>query len=169
MLDSLVYSPGFYGTCNHMFKSLCVHDQRIQDNWWKDHGWSHEGSDLIHAAHYEQRQEQAFHEAVAELHNKIIDHRDTRKEWMQNRTEYLAADAADRDLDRRKKAYLQKEENENTLADLGKDSATISSGLIHKMGEDSEIAYGSYGSVEAQAAEEEIQVCRALWGVSQKV
>jgi len=26
------------------------------------------------------------------------------------------------------------------------------------MGEDTEIAYGSYGSVEAQAAEEEIQV-----------
>lgn len=152
-----------------MFKSLCAHDQRIQDNWWKNHGWSHEGSDLIHAAHYEERQEQAFHEAVAELHNKIIDHRDTRKAWMQNRTEYLAADAADRDLDRRKKAYLQKEENENTLADLGKDSATISSGLIHKMGQDSEIAYGSYGSVEAQAAEEEIQVCHRPWGVRQKL
>jgi len=155
--DDFNVDGGFYGTCNHMFKSLCAHDQRIQDNWWKDHGWSHEGSDLIHAAHYEERQEQAFHEAVSELHNKIVDHRMDRKEWARNRTEYLAADAADRNLDRRKKAYLQKEEDDNTIADYGKDSATINAGLVHKMGEDSTIAYGSYGSVEAQAAEEEIQ------------
>ena len=66
-----------------MLKSLCEYDQRIQDNWWKDHGWSHEGSDLIHAAHYEHRQEQAFHEAVAELHNKIVEHRDDRKDGQQ--------------------------------------------------------------------------------------
>ena len=50
-----------------------------------------QGSDLVHAAHYEQRQEQAFHEAVAELHNKIVDHRQDRKACQQRALHERAA------------------------------------------------------------------------------
>jgi len=151
---------GFHAShpgCQHMFTSLCNHDERIIDDWWKDHGWSHEGADLVHAAHYDERQEEIFHQAVQSIHQKIVEHRGDRVDWEKNRTAYLTANAQDRDLEERKKAFFQKEENDETVADLAKSSAAINSGLLHSLGNDNSVAYASYGTVEATAAEEEMQ------------
>lgn len=78
-----------YGSsCNHLFPSLCHHgeDAATIDDWWKAHGISQTTSDLEHAAQYDEKQEEVFHQAVRELHSKIVDHRLDLVQSRQNRT-----------------------------------------------------------------------------------
>ena len=149
-----------YGSsCNHLFPSLCHHgeDAATIDDWWKAHGISQTTSDLEHAAQYDEKQEEVFHQAVRELHSKIVDHRLDLVQSRQNRTVDLHDRAEDYRLKDLKKKLFQQEESDDTVSDLRKSSAAINSGLVHEIGTNADMAYGSYDAVESEAAREEMQ------------
>merc|ERR1719163_451565 len=127
------------------------------DEWWKAHGISQTTSDLEHAAQYDEKQEEVFHQAVRELHGKILDHRLDLAQSRQNRTVDLHDRVEDYRLKALKKKVFEQEESDDTVSDLSKSSAAINSGLVHEIGTNADMAYGSYDAVESEAAREEMQ------------
>ena len=105
------------------------------------------------------RRQKMFREALKELHNKILEEREAHKEAKVARQEYLNFTKYNLKLKEKKKKFLLNSEKKSLIDTLAKSSAIINSGLVHKIANDTDMAYADYGEVEAQAAQEEMDVC----------
>ncbi|EKX42692.1 hypothetical protein GUITHDRAFT_111364 [Guillardia theta CCMP2712] len=144
---------GYWDGCGHMFKSLC-HGRN--DMWWEKNGWSDANAKLQKAAQMDQDRQKMFREALKELHNKILEEREAHKEAKVARQEYLNFTKYNLKLKEKKKKFLLNSEKKSLIDTLAKSSAIINSGLVHKIANDTDMAYADYGEVEAQAAQEEM-------------